>query len=154
MKTAQIEMIGLVLLVTLLLIGGLFYLRFIVLQPEPLATDSTLRTTQVTNLLTALLPLTLCDDKTVRNALAQCATYPDTPFCADRTGCDAIHTSLPPILDATLSRPLGLAYNLTARTPDDAFFSIGPCTTGTAITLPFQEEGKNYELLLRICKNQ
>ena len=150
---AQIEMIGLVILVVILLFGALFYVRFQVLQPVQSHQDSTLVTTQAYNLLGALLSLPLCEKKTVKQAFIQCSETSTASFCGDLTSCQALKTQLPQILGPAVDRALGLNYSLTARSEEAVFFSISGCTRGITPSYPFQESGKNYEIILTLCKN-
>lgn len=149
---AQIEIVGLLVIVLLIILGALFYLKFVILQPTPPASESTMRTTQAYNLLNALIPLHLCEEKTLKQALVQCAERPSEPLCAGKTSCDALHTFLPAIVDPVMRDALALNYSFTARTEDREFFTLPGCATGVVPRYTFEEEGKIYELSFKLCK--
>ncbi len=152
-RHGQIEMIGLVILVVILIFGALFYLRFHVLQPVQATQDSTLVTAQGYHLLSALLPLPLCDKKTIKDALIHCSEGTSDAFCADLSSCQALHNRLPTILEPAIDHSLGLQYSFQARSENAVFFQIPGCTRGISPSYPFQESGKNYEIALTLCKN-
>ncbi len=152
-RHGQIEMIGLVILVVILIFGALFYVRFQMLQPVQSKQDDTLVTTQAYNLLSALLPLPLCEKRTIKDALIQCSEGISAPFCADYSSCQILHEQLPIILGSVLDHSLGLKYSFHARSENAVFFEIPGCTRGITPSYPFQESGKNYEIVLTLCKN-
>ena len=68
MKKGQLEMIGLMIIVIILVLGGLFYLRF-ALTPEEKKEDTSV---QAYNLMNAVLNVYICGNTSLRSAIVSC----------------------------------------------------------------------------------
>ena len=150
-KKAQAEMLGLVLIIAVLLIAALFYVRFSIFGAKEHREESTIRVTQASNLMNALINLPLCEEKTLKELLPQCAQT-TTPFCGHPNTCIYLEQELPSIIDPILHTSLGIDYTFEAAT-DTPFLTFGQCTTGTnSPPLRFTEHGKHYQASFKLCK--
>jgi len=98
MKKGQIEMIGLVLVVLLLLVGALFYLRFSFSPSTSVSSPSDLDVVRASNLLVALSHLSLsCKEEReeVSSLLVRCAH--GESFCGV-SSCSYLEEQLDPLI--------------------------------------------------------
>ena len=149
MKKGQIEMMGLVIVVILIVIGGLFYVRFALLGGTvEVADNSEVQVAQATNLLIALANLRMdCGDlrEQVSEVLVRCSQ--EGEYCG-QNACDYLSQELPPILDDLPFKDY--AFWVVSR--DESFFSLGDCAVGIgsgSYTLYAQNERLHANF--RIC---
>ena len=148
MKKAQVEMIGIVLLVVVILIGGIFYLRFS-LEDASTAPSSNVRVTQAYHLVNALANLPLCEQRSFKEALIACAN--SQTFC-NQDGCSYLKRELPLLIDPILHERIGTGYSFEATTNEKSFISFGKCKTGVN-SPPFvlNDNGRHYEVSFKLC---
>src|SRR3989344_8634101 len=80
-KKAQMEIMGMMIIVIILVIAALFYVKFVVLQPKKEGA-STLVQEQAYNLMNAVLNVKVCDGNvSVRDAIKACKEGED--LCGD-----------------------------------------------------------------------
>ena len=148
MKKAQVEMIGIVLLVVVILIGVVFYLRFS-LEDASTAPSSNVRVTQAYHLVNALVHLPLCEEHTFTEALVACAN--NQMFC-NQEACTYLKRELPLLVNPILHERIGTEYSFEATTNDKSFLTFGNCKTGVN-SPPFviNDNGKHYEASFKLC---
>ena len=155
MKKGQMEMIGLVIIVILLIIGALFYVRFGVLGQTNKKEESTVKVTQAYNLMNALININICQDKPLKDALAQCKEEPTKLFCTNQDACTFAKKQIQLIVDPLLHTTVGLDYTFQAKTGEDVYLTFGKCETGTnSPPLRFTSNGKQYQAYFRLCPLQ
>lgn len=153
MKRAQIEMIGLVLVVVLLLLGALFYLRFGILDKENKREASTLKGTQAFHLTNALVKVRFCDTS-LEDVLIQCEEEPALAFCGRENACAFLEQEIPKIVDPLLHKNVGVRYTFFAQKGEEAFFRLqdtfGGCITG--VNSPaYSFKGRRYKVFFKLC---
>ncbi len=120
-KRGQMEIMGLMIVVILLIVGVLFAIKFVVLK-KPLETRQTFSRTQMaSNLGLALMSSTTedCRGTAVKDLLIDCAEWPEaggTITCGDgRKSCAYVNSTIGDILNQTLDT-WNTRYYLTAST--------------------------------------
>ncbi|MFA4887499.1 MAG: hypothetical protein WC595_04760 [Candidatus Nanoarchaeia archaeon] len=148
MKKAQVEMIGIALLVVVILIGVVFYLRFS-LEDASTAPASNVRVTQAYHLVNALVHLPLCEEQTFTEALVACAN--SGTFC-NQEACSYLKRELPLLVNPILHERIGTEYSFEATSNEKGFISFGKCKTGVN-SPPFviNDNGRRYEVSFKLC---
>ena len=144
MSKGQIEMIGLLIIVILIVVGGLFYVGFVVMNPKDGA-ESNVESIQARNLMNAVMNIKLCD-VTVKQAVVLCDSG---GYVCDRNACDYIETEVPLIVGDLLDRDY--AFNVV-KGGEIGVVSVGDCEYG--INSPsyfFSEVGIEYEAYFKLC---
>lgn len=151
MKKGQMEMIGLVIIVILLIIGALFYLRFAVFDHQEQRSESTIRVTQAYNLMNALINVDMCG-KPLKEALAQCKEQPQEPYCEGKDACGFLQEKIPSIVDPILHETIGVGYSFEAKKGEEAYLTFGTCEIGTnSPPLRFTSQGRQYQAYFKLC---
>ncbi len=143
-KSGQIEMIGLVIIVMLIVIGGLLFVRF-GLQSEEVKQETTIQTTQTYHLLNAMLKIELCPETALKKAIDACN---ENQNICNQEACQLLKTKIETILQETSYKKTAFyAYNNGIEV-----LKINDCAYGTA-SPPyfFKEENKEYEVVLKQC---
>jgi|SRR3989344_6317785 len=97
MKKGQIEMIGLVIVVLLLVIGGLLYLKFGVLDKKEAKNEVTLESAYVVNTLTAIRNVNVCESSPVKMQQAINACINEENICGTEA-CEFIKSKMEEIM--------------------------------------------------------
>ena len=140
MKKGQIETIGLLVIVVLLLVIGVVFLKFNVNDKHNLKAD--LRTnTQTTNLLRAVMKASL-SDKSVSDAVVDCSF--------NSAQCASISDEIKKMLDVSVGK--GKNYEFTASADNKQLISIGNCTdVGIVASYQISKDGAFVEAKLKTC---
>ncbi len=150
MKKGQLEIIGLVIIVVLLLIGALFYLRFGVLNPQPTFEQNTIRVNQAYNLMNALTNIKLCDKK-LSEAIVSCKEGTGE-YCEGKDACTYLKEQLPKIADPIFHDTIGTDYSFEAKRGEDVFLNFGDCKVGqNSPPLRISSNGKTYLASFKLC---
>lgn len=118
---AQLEIMGLMIVVILLIVGVLFAIKFVVLKKPPETRQTFSRTQMASNLGLALMASTTenCRGTAVKDLLIDCAEWPEaggTITCGDgRKSCEYVSSTIEYILAGTLDT-WNQKYYLTAGT--------------------------------------
>ncbi len=143
MKKGQVEMMGLVIIVILIVLGGLLFLRFSLSKPQ--IEQPSIDTAQSYNLINALLNIQICNGTSIRQATHACNT--GQTMC-NQDACTYTSTEIGQIIEKA-------TYKETAFYALDGDFeviTVNPCQLGT--TSPpyyFKEGNKEYEVYLKTC---
>ena len=137
MKKAQTEILGIAIIIVLLLIFGLFYLKFSsnksTLIPE-------MRTNvQTNNLLQSLLKVNL-NNQPFEDLLYNCYSNND---------CNTLNEELPKIIALSLNNET--QYNFTTSADNKPFFSLGSCSSGIVANYPITKNNIIFDINLLIC---
>lgn len=135
----QVETIGLLVIVLLLIVIGLIVLRFSLHAPSSSLPD-TRSSLESTKLLQALV-LTKIQGDSFADHSQRCST--------DRTACLLFQQELERIFSLLLRK--GQQYNFSLSLSDQNLFTLGRCSTGVMSSYPFTAGGGFYEASLRLC---
>jgi hypothetical protein len=134
-KRSQIEIMGLMIVVILLIVGVLFAIKFVVLKQPPQVRQTFTRTQMASNMGIALMSSTTedCRGTAIRDLMIDCAEFPEdggTISCDDYTkSCNYVNRTVYSILNSTLTT-WKVRYYFTAGTAQDQilYFDNGGCT--------------------------
>lgn len=101
-KKAQIEILGLLMVMVLLSLGMLFVLRFVLLKPAENVQATFADVEMAQNMITSLLKVTTtCKDLSMTELFEDCARY-ESIDCGDgNTSCTYLNRTLPGIFNQT-----------------------------------------------------
>ena len=151
MTKGQMEMIGLVIIVVLLVIGALFYVKFSVFGSNQKREESTVRVTQAYNLMNALLNIALCE-KPLKEALIACKEQPSEQYCEGKDACAYVKEKVPTVVDPILHQNIGAEYLFEAKKGEEVFLTFGNCEIGTnSPPLRFGSQGRQYQAYFKLC---
>lgn len=148
MKKAQIEVIGLAVIVIFLIVAGLFFVKLYLLKPE--AESKGVESTMANNLLNALLKTTICEDQNVFDGIKSC--YEKSIIC-NKDACGFTQNKIEEILNLTLIPPWEYKLEIKANNKIIEDFDLGVCRTGIAAapySLP--SRGVSYDISFKVCK--
>ncbi len=137
MKKAQTEILGIAIIIVLLLIFGVFYLKFSSNNPTLIPE---LRTNvQTNNLLQALLKIN------IKNESFDSLIYK----CYSEKDCDTLNEELPKIIALSLSNET--QYKFTISADNKPFFSLGSCSLGIVANYPITKNNIIFDTDLLVC---
>ena len=147
MKKGQIEMMGLVIIVILIVIGGLFYLRFGILGKRSNIEVSNTQNIQAINLINALMNTQICGNETVKQTIIACSNGKEIGCSTDP--CNYLEQNLVTIIDLATD----FNYKLFITKNDVTIKEIGTCSQGiTSPKYTFTDQGSVYESHFMLCK--
>lgn len=139
MKRGQMEMVGLLVIVLLLLVLGVIFLKFMVVPKSTTLADSR-SSLESTRLLQSLV-LTTIQGKSFQEHAAACAD--------DSATCPVLRQEIETIFNLILRE--GQKYSLYLLYQDQTVLQIEQCTVGVISSYPFTAFGGFYEVQLRLC---
>jgi hypothetical protein len=157
MAKAQMEIMGLVIIVILLTLGLLLVVKFIVLKPESKIRQIQGESQLAANLLNSLLQAsTSCNNQQIRALLQDCATS-NQITCNGEDACTFVNRTISYILEMTLIR-WNKSFNLSASNTDTNFagglnFHRGDCSGERESKFsPIKAGGKTIVVDLELCR--
>lgn len=154
LKKGQTEIVGLLIVVILLVIGGLFYVKFVVLKPESKGADEIVQV-QAYNLMNSILNIKLCNNNvTVRDAIKACKF--GNMLCG-QDACSYLENELKSIISVSTPKDY-LDYEFKAGKPDghecvEPFFEIETSSCRYGVTSPrYINVEANYCTMLKLCR--
>ena len=155
-KKAQIEMIGLVIVVILLVIGLLFYFKFGILRDNKQTEDPTIKTAYVTNLMGSILNIKVCDDSyKIEDVLVRCMddnlVNTNLEFCDGLGSCDYAKREMGQII-ADISLKDYKKYSISIQKGVNSVNLTQECRTGIAShTTIVTQDRQYYTVNFRVC---
>ena len=147
MKKAQLEMIGLMIIVIILVLGGLFYLRF-ALTPEEKKEDTSV---QAYNLMNAVLNVYICGNTSLRSAIVSCDL--GESICDNDCDFNGDYSFFSNQLDNIVSKVTYLNYSFYVNKGEIEVFKVEGCKYGQASqSYPISERNEYYEVFFKLCK--
>lgn len=144
MKKGQGEVVGLVIVVILIVVIGVFAMRFYI-SSSGQEERTEFYSVKANNLVNAIRLASVCDDDKMENAILACCNNED--FCdrSSRQNCDFIVGEIEEILGDSLEEDAVLEVK-------DCFF-VGDCDFGIASsTFVISSSQGSYEMLAKVCK--
>ncbi len=163
-RRAQLEMVGLVLIVAIVMIGIILYVVSLSKQDSGQENRDLLQEQKGSAFLTAILDTSVpqCSNVTVSIAIQKCAE--DKPFCDSGNACRDLEIFLKDVTNMSLYEQ-GSKFNLTLKDSlADKFSIVKDCNTGAAklnrsirvLAAPQQDitlsDTTKAKLILAICK--
>ncbi len=158
-KKAQMEILGLAVIIILITLAGLFVLRFVVLKPVEIKTSYTMKSLAVDTLTAMLRTNTECYGETVKDLLMDCAesyTEKGDILCENgQFSCQFVKDMINTTLAKTL-KTWNRNYIFNASTRDKTLmtFSNGGCKAAKMIEPAIQPlpTSNNLEVRLDVCE--
>lgn len=139
MKRGQMEMVGLLVIVLLLLVLGVIFLKFLLTPTSSTLADSR-SSLESTRLLQALVLTTIQGKSFQEHALA-CS--------GDSAACTTLRQEIESIFTLLLKK--GQKYSFYLLYNDQNILRLEQCTLGVVSSYPFTAAGGFYEVQLRLC---
>ena len=139
MRKGQMEMVGLLVIVILLLVLGVILLKFSVAPKSTTLADSR-SSLESTRLLQALV-LTTIQEKSFQEHATACSE--------DSAACTALRQEIESIFTVILKK--GQKYSFYLLYNDQNILRFEQCTLGVVSSYPFTALGGFYEVQLRLC---
>lgn len=125
---AQMEVLGLVVIIVLFVFGGLIYLM-ISSKPPDTSLAETRQSSEISNLLTSMLKVTPCEslpDDSLADIINSCYLFGgSSDYCGNPSCKDYIKDSVRSMVRAYDS---GLQYSFDVKAGTSSFISDGSCT--------------------------
>jgi hypothetical protein len=132
MRKGQIEMIGLVIVVIILVVGLLFYLRFGVLRKDDVKKDVMIEYATSVNLMRSLFNVKICDDGSLQVQEAMIKCLEEVRICGDKEACSFVNKTIRDILGSTnLNKTKKYTINISQG--DNEKSIINDCKTGILV---------------------
>ena len=146
MKKGQMEMIGLVIVVVLIIIGGMFYITFSLRgKDKTQEQDQHLQSIQANNLVNAIVKIKICENKSVGEAIVLCDT--NKQICGENA-CDFVKNEIERIIQSFSNEN----YFFFVKRGENEVFSFGNCDYGVS-SVPYRldVDSTSYDVVLRLC---
>ena len=140
-KKGQMEVMGLLVIVILLLFLGMIYLRFSVKGSNASLADVR-GSIEASHLLSALLWVDL-EEGSVKERILACSH--------DNTGCQTLTNDLVELFSVSLKKEEKYTFSVLDE-DKNVLFEIGTCGRGVVTTYHFLEEGAFFEARLTLCR--
>jgi len=150
-KKAQIEMIGLVIVVIILAIGLLLYVKLAVFRDQGEKENTIVENAYLTNLMGAVFNVKVCetDAKKVEEVLVMC--FENQEFCSETDSCIYLKKQIKEIITSVGIKDFK-KYSISVEKGDEKINVLEECKTGinTHTTL-VTGEGKHYTTNFMVC---
>lgn len=149
MRKGQIEIIGLVIVVIILVLGALFYVWLAGKEKPNTANEVVLETSYASNLLSAVLNVKICNEtKQVKEAIVSC--FNEEELC-DKDACNLVSEEVNKIISEITVKDFR-KYTFKAKRDGEGKKFKEECKTGTNIMTKITgNSDENYEINLQIC---
>ena len=104
-RKSQVEIVGLIVIVLLLIVAMIFILQFTISRPYTVQTY--VHKQIANNMVSSLLETSTVCDKDVADLLQDCVDHPESAsriFCLDKDSCEFVNDTIENILDKTLRK--------------------------------------------------
>lgn len=150
MKKGQIEMIGLVIVVLLIVIGGLLYIKFGVLDKKETKKEAVIETVYAVNTLNAIKNVRICGDEQIKMQEAMNSCINGQEIC-EKEACDLIKSEIGVIMDS-----IGLTnqytYSFYLEKKSEIVYIQKQCNYGTKADFKVGDISSGYYTVnLQIC---
>ncbi|HLC85838.1 MAG TPA: hypothetical protein VJG30_00935 [Candidatus Nanoarchaeia archaeon] len=148
-KAGQIDIMGLMIVVILIIIGGLFYIKYGVLQDKEMQRDISLDQSYAINLLNSLLNVKVCEETImIGEAMVEC--FNEGKIC-EKEACEYLKPQIEEIIAAVGLKDFK-KYSLWIEKGDNVKYITEDCTTGVkADELLKTDDNEDYTVNFRIC---
>ena len=149
MRKGQMEIVGLMVVVIIIIIGALFYLKFGILHKEQENTDLSIQQSYTINWLNAISNVNICNNTiSYKDSLIEC--YNDGIVCGENA-CGYIKSESDNIIHS-----IGLKdyknYSFWIQKGDDVKYLTYECKTGVkADEILLDTNGEEYTINFRLC---
>ena len=153
MNKGQIEMIGLVIIVILLIIGLVFYVKFGVLRRETVPESTLEEQISAINLMGAIFNMEVCEENPtkIEELLVNCFEDQSTEFCNEEDSCVYAKGEINKIIDS-INLKNYKKYSISVEKGENTVEIKGDCATGIlASTTVVTPEGDYYTAKFRVC---
>ena len=150
MKKGQIEMMGLVIVVVLLIIGGLLYVRFGVLGKKEVQKNTVVETAYIINTLNAVLNVKICNNEIqLQDAVSKCFEKSEN-ICGEEA-CGYIKKQIEPIMTSVLINT-NYKYSFYFENDEDTFNINKECEYGSKADITIVGiDGGYYMANMQLC---
>ncbi|MEW6063548.1 MAG: hypothetical protein AB1571_04230, partial [Nanoarchaeota archaeon] len=147
-KRGQLEMFGLVIIVVLIAVIGLFAIKFVFLRGEEGFTAETKLGIEASNIVNAVLKANICENKDGRSIIIGCCENVDN---CNRNSCDIIKSEIKGILGSIEQEnkeyrlKIGNCFEVKSG-------KFNECKTIVNSNYPIKGANRLYNLELALCK--
>jgi flagellin-like protein len=147
MRKGQIEIIGLLIVVVLIVIGALFYVKFALLTPDDdfqkLHSDSI----DSNNLINAILNVKVCENTIkIKDGIVACA---NNEVICDQDACGLVEEGINTIFETIGDKK----RSFVVLEGEKVFLELGECEYGVASgKYPIRGDYSSYDVQLRVCE--
>jgi len=150
MKNGQIEMIGLVMVVILIVISALLYLKFGILGKKEVKQETTIETSYVINTLTALTNIQICESNPIKFKDVVSACLNQQNIC-ETEACNYLKTQTE-IIMGSIGISNKYKYSLFIEKENNRIDIKKQCDFGTKADIKHGDQGVGYYTInLQIC---
>jgi hypothetical protein len=155
-RRAQMEILGLTIVIILIMLGVLFAVQFVLKKPAPDLRTSFMRTQTAANMLNAMLGTTTdCEGASVTELLQDCATT-QTIYCAGEgmASCEYVEVAMGGMFAETLTK-WNQNFNFSIQGPvtvSKIRFEKGDCSGEKEVKIhPIPTRAGTVTLRLELC---
>lgn len=144
-RKAQIEMIGLLVIVILFIFIGIFAIRF-ALRPESTIVAEMRTNIMVNNMLNAIIKTNTQFNKDISELIVDC-------YNTDANACTFVKQEIPKIIELSLGKQQNYEFSVFANKEEFEELSIkkGSCKYGNTADYTKRAENVNFEIKLKLC---
>lgn len=149
-KKGQIEMIGLVIVVILLVIGLLFYVKFGIFREDVKKDDSAAQSAYVTNLMGAILNIKVCESAPIKIEQGIITCFNNEQLCGEEA-CSYLKEQIGEVI-ADIDLKSYKNYSIWITKGEENRTIINECKTGIlAQTTIVAANREHYTTYFRLC---
>lgn len=149
MRKGQLEMIGLMIIVIILVIGALFYVKF-ALMPKDKKKQDVVTSIQAYNLMNAVLNVYICGNTSLRSAIVSCDL--NEGICGEECDFKGDYSVFSDKIDGIVKSVTYLDYGFYVNKGEIEVFKIEGCKFGqTSPPYPISERNMYYTAYFKLC---
>lgn len=144
-KKAQIEMMGLLIIVILIVVGVFFYVSFVLNKPSEIP-KTNVESIQARNLMNAVMNIQICENVTMKEAVVLCDR---NELLCNEDSCRYIEENINNIVGDLIKKQYAFVVERNGEKMD---ITVGECDFGVnSPSYLFSESGIEYQAYFKLC---